>query len=48
VEVERLVLKAWHGRWVVEVIAPRDDRDRDDPPLAQAIILLRAGHEFDE
>jgi hypothetical protein len=47
-EVGRLVLKAWHGRWVVEVIAPKDGRGRDEPPLAQGIILLRAGHEFDE
>lgn len=46
-QVERLVLDAWRGRWVVEVIAHVDNSDRDDPAFVQKVVLLRAerGHD---
>jgi hypothetical protein len=46
-EIERLVLEAWRERWVVEVVASADDRDLDDPPCAETIILVRTGARFD-
>jgi hypothetical protein len=47
-EVQRLVVQAWRRRWVIEVIAERDDHDRDDPPMADAIILVRGGDGLDD
>jgi hypothetical protein len=47
-EIERLVVQAWRSRWVVEVIAHADDHDADDPPRAEAIILVRTGVGFED